>query len=662
MRSPRTALLALAAVASPGMLRAQSLDGATVRAPRIPGDDPVETLSASSSHDVAERGRLASSAGALLEDAPGVHVRHAGADLSRETVVLRGATSEHVVVALDGIPLGDAASDGVDLAASPPALLQRIDVYRGVAPLRLGTGGLAGAIDLRLRDVRDAPVAWAAAGAGSFGTRRASAGAGAAYDGVETLAAFNYRGTEGNFPYYEPGNTSASRGTVVDRVNDGGDALDGLLRVCRRVPGGATATCLTVLGGWSLRGVAGPGDTSVVGPFLEQRRLLARGTWEWHRDRWRVVVAATGLGRHDLFDGRSAVSGVSVGGGRAESDTWRAQGEVRAVRTWRLGTHEGFVRARTEGFVPGAGSTLVDAGRVGITAGLESTLRLRAVTVAAGVVAEQLWDHGDAPTQDTSLLSPRLAVHARATRWLELRVHAGLAQRAPTLPERFGDRGVVVGNAALRAERSRFVDVAAVFSTRAGAWALNAEAGAFVRDASDLIALAQVGAGRFRPENFGRVRVTGAEASLRLRWREHVTLTVSGTASDAAVLDDGGATGRTVPGVPWGDLAASVEGRYGGARVGVSLSAVSAAWLDRSNCTAVPGRATVDARAAWAPRWLHGWGALLEVTNLGDQRTATQALCNPLGGVTSVTAPIQDFLGYPLPGRAFFGGVTYETP
>jgi SAM-dependent methyltransferase len=96
------------------------------------------------------------------------------------------------------------------------------------------------------------------------------------------------------------------------------------------------------------------------------------------------------------------------------------------------------------------------------------------------------------------------------------------------------------------------------------------------------------------------------------------------------------------------------------ARAAISVSAVSSAWLDRSNCTAIPARVLADLRLGWSPRVLQGWGATLEVTNLLGQRTASRPLCNPIGDVTAVTAPIQDFLGYPLPGRAVFGGVVYE--
>jgi vitamin B12 transporter len=660
LRHATWTLLGVSLLAS-GASAQTAVPTATVRAPRrSSGDEPLDTLGASTSIDLRERGRLAAGVGSLLEEAPGLHVRRNGGDLATESLVLRGASSAHVTVALDGVVLNDAASDGVDLSAIPPALIARADVYRGVVPVRLGVGSLGGAVDLRLRDVSGRPVAWAAAGAGSFGARRASAGAGAGAGPLRMLLALNYRGTDGNFPYYEPGNRSLSAGRVTDRVNNGGDALDGLYRVCLGASGSRSTGCLLVLGGWLHRGVAGPGDTAVLGPFQEQRRLLARGSWAWRREGWDVELSSTAMVRADLFDGRGVTGGVSITGYRATSDTWRAQGEVRVRRRSGRITHEALLRGRQEGFVPGAGATLVDASRRALTAGLESTLALGPLRASAGFVAEAIADETPSRREATSLLSPRVGLHLALRPGLELRVHGGLAARAPTLPERFGDRGVIVGNAGLRAERSRFVDASLVVEARTGSWSAGAELGGYLRDATDLIALVQVGPGRFRAENFGRVSITGMELGARVRWREHLTLTVAGALLDPALLGDDGGRGRSVPGVPWGDLSVTLEGRLGGARAALSVSAVSSAWLDRSNCTAIPARALADLRLGWSPRFLGGWGATLEVTNLLDQRTASQTLCNPIGDVSAVTAPIQDFLGYPLPGRAVFGGVVYE--
>ena len=93
-------------------------------------------------------------------------------------------------------------------------------------------------------------------------------------------------------------------------------------------------------------------------------------------DGWEVELSGTAMVRGDLFDGRGAAGGVSITGYRATSDTWRAQGEVRARRRSGRVTHEALLRGRQEGFVPGAGATLVDASRRALTAGLESTLAL----------------------------------------------------------------------------------------------------------------------------------------------------------------------------------------------------------------------------------------------------------------------------------------------
>ncbi len=44
----------------------------------------------------------------------------------------------------------------------------------------------------------------------------------------------------------------------------------------------------------------------------------------------------------------------------------------------------------------------------------------------------------------------------------------------------------------------------------------------------------------------------------------------------------------------------------------------------------------------------------MQVTNLLDARVADRVLSNPLGSLRASPAPLQDWLGFPLPGRAVF--------
>jgi outer membrane cobalamin receptor len=89
---------------------------------------------------------------------------------------------------------------------------------------------------------------------------------------------------------------------------------------------------------------------------------------------------------------------------------------------------------------------------------------------------------------------------------------------------------------------------------------VSAELGGYLRDATDLIALVQVGPGRFRAENFGRVSITGLELGARVRWRDHLTLTLAGALVDPALVgDDGGDREER----PWGSVGGPLGERGG---------------------------------------------------------------------------------------------------
>ena len=89
---------------------------------------------------------------------------------------LRGAAPGQVAVFVDGVPLSRGSQSAVDLSQLPLDGLERVEVYRGVAPLELGSETLGGAINLVTRRGQGPPSAWLSLGSGSFGLRRASVG------------------------------------------------------------------------------------------------------------------------------------------------------------------------------------------------------------------------------------------------------------------------------------------------------------------------------------------------------------------------------------------------------------------------------------------------------------------------------------------------------
>jgi outer membrane receptor for ferrienterochelin and colicin len=89
------------------------------------------------------------------------------------------------------------------------------------------------------------------------------------------------------------------------------------------------------------------------------------------------------------------------------------------------------------------------------------------------------------------------------------------------------------------------------------------------------------------------------------------------------------------------------------------VSFTSEAWLDVSNTREVPARWLVGASAGWTPWFARSLTLTATVTNLFDVRIAQRLGTTP--GVGRIYTPIQDFFGYPLPGRAFFVALTAQT-
>ncbi|MFY0566290.1 TonB-dependent siderophore myxochelin receptor MxcH [Archangium lansingense] len=112
--------------------------------------------------------------GEALARTEGVGVRRAGGLGSRTRFSLAGFSDEQIRFFIDGIPL-ELAGFGPGLANVPVNLVERVELYQGVVPIRFGTDALGGAVQL----VTDRAVYGTGAAAsyelGSFDTHRLTA-------------------------------------------------------------------------------------------------------------------------------------------------------------------------------------------------------------------------------------------------------------------------------------------------------------------------------------------------------------------------------------------------------------------------------------------------------------------------------------------------------
>lgn len=141
---------------------------------RSEGRELAESAQAVTVVDTKEAKRQSADMGDVLRRTQGVATRRSGGLGSQTRFSLNGLYDEQIRFFVDGVPL-DVAGYGFDLANVPVNLVDRVEIYRGVVPIRLGADALGGAVNLvsdrRLRRTGGS----VSLQVGSFSTLRATA-------------------------------------------------------------------------------------------------------------------------------------------------------------------------------------------------------------------------------------------------------------------------------------------------------------------------------------------------------------------------------------------------------------------------------------------------------------------------------------------------------
>jgi iron complex outermembrane receptor protein len=599
----------------------------------------------------------------VLARAAAVQVRSQGGLGAFTAVTIRGSTAAQVAVFLDGVPLNRDSTGAPDLSQVPLESLERIEVYRGGVPAELGGAALGGAINLVTRQPGRRPEFELKAGYGSFLTRTGSVRAAGARGPLAGSLCLGYRGSRGDFPYYDDNQTefTTADDATRRRRNNGYDELDAAFAGrFRREGTEVVATGQTLY------------KDQGVPPF---RSLLADGV-RLTTARQTLDVAAT---RRRLWDGALDLGGSAfviaqwqhfvnpggVGVGEQDATYTSAGGGLRGRAGLAVGTHQLFVlvpelraelfdmASRIAGQPPAPGGRRVAGGLA-----LRDELALLAdrllLTPTVRVDLVRTWSPGVAGTHDESYVSPRLGVREELARGvLAAKANAGLYYRAPTFFELFGSPGLMLPAASLQGEHGLSADLGLALTTSR----LTAEVAGFVRRVQDLIAYERKLL-LLQAVNDPAVRVIpGLEVTAQ--GRPHRAVALSGhytyTAAD-------------LPGQPRHQLLGRLELERPRGRVRPAAfyeaDYASPDYLDLGRERMMPARLLQAAGVRVTLRELRGLaGALrvsLEARNLADVRVGYVPLVPAQAGLTQTPVAIADFFGYPLPGRSLFATLEWR--
>lgn len=578
-----------------------------------------------------------------LATVPGVQVQRSGGDADVALARVRGGRSAQTPLFLAGIRLDDELTGAIDLSTLPPTMLHRATVYRGHAPRRGDALGIGGAIWLEPRLPRSAEATMTA-GAGSFGRRELRSGL--TYGGAElaVAAAGGYRRGRGDFTFTDDGGTRFDESDDVERrrLNADHETFDGwsVLRWS-----GERHRVIAVIHG--LRRDAGAPGLQLPGARAArirlERALGAVAADVVCAEGWCQLHASSSLvqSSYRLQDPRAELGAREGATNQSRGGRQRVRLVLRPLEQLSLGA--GFTYYQSSLSVSGRSSRR-QLLRPQLDLGWKPHEDVE-VTAIGALPCHDLRGALEEPEGGfCSVLAPvgRVGVRYRPHEEVAVFGNAGRYVRVPTLGERFGVSPAVRGNPDLMEERGWSTELGVSSQGGAGDLSWWGQLVGFGIWSDDLIAYRRASVGAVRPYNVGSARSLGLEVAGGVGWRRWIAFELALTALDPRdVTPDRQLDSDLLPftarwvAVPGLTLRTPSWPKLGleEARLTSRLRYQASRVADPAGLVALPEQTL----------WSLG-GALsfvgevevgIELTNLLDQRTV-------------------DFIGYPLPGRAFF--------
>jgi iron complex outermembrane receptor protein len=601
----------------------------------------------------------------VLAESVGVQVRRFGGLGAFSTVSIRGSTPSQVEVYLDNVLLNRANAGLVDLSSLPLDNVERIEIYRGFTPLQLGAGSIGGAINLVTRPVMGATTNVVSGSYGSFDTRKFTLYRSQGFDTSGYLVLFNYTGSDNDFEFLDDNGTRFTTldDTITTRRNNDFNSFS------INAKGEATVAqwTLTLGDDFFTKDQGVPGQTSLQSDSarLDVWRNIA--TLRLERKQFPlpttdvVVQFAHTWEREDFKDPRGEI-GVGVQDQENTTHTFSANsllnlylaewGQIVGLfLEWRYETFrsvnnlpelrgeppdEGPLQRRANIIVALQDEILLFNERLSI----RPLLRYQFVDSNFGAQPGLGPVRLDSARDDQEhLFSPSIGVKYRLTTFLDLKGNVGQYMRVPTLFELFGDRGTTLGNPELTPESSVNWDLGFIFTLQPAGVVnrLFLEYAYFASDAEDLIVFVQNSQATARALNIGSAQIRGHEVSWSVTALQHLRLYGNYTFQDAEDTSNTFSRGNALPGRPRHELHQAIELFADRGKIVYEVEYIADNFLDRANAFVVDSRVLHNVSLTVLP-----FGKALKFTLEAKNITDNQ---------------IEDFRGFPLPGRSFFGTV-----
>ncbi len=596
----------------------------------------------------------------VLQNEAGVQVRQAGGLGSFSTVSLRGSSSDQVMVFVDGVLLNDASGGGVDLSSIALSDVAAIEVYRGVTPINFNKASIGGVVNIRTLRAKEGLNASATLGYGSFNTRQASGFVNHKRGKWDYLISASYLASDNDFKFlndnhtkYNPNddkwekrnNAQFDQENVlakfgydftddmrIDLVNQWFSKDQGLPNWNNSPKADASfATERNITALSFIANDVGPlhfnSRTSIDYSYKDELYNDSHGTIGLGRQKSRYITKRYG---GDFF--LEWLTDMNV-------LSFMADFHHEGYDPQDLLTHKNPNKSTRDTLAFGLqDSVLLFQDSLTITPALRYThLKddLRSATNMWGVVLE-----GKERNED--YLSPQIGAKYSPLDWLSLRSNLAKYVREPSFFELFGDRGFIVGNPDLKAEKGVNFDAGFELRWPAKAWWLkyiSLNAAYFGSNVDDLITFVYDSRGIGKAQNISKAEIRGVESAISIDFLKYFRLVGNATWQDPANKSEVKAfNGKKLPGRFENSYLGRLEARYAGVKVYGEYIRETGMYYDSANLLPAKDKNEFNAGVSWL---LHSFLFSLEGRNLTNEQ-------------------YEDFNGYPMPGRAFYFTVGYR--
>lgn len=501
----------------------------------------VDKATTSSAYSVVDIDRLQNgfvSLPEVLEQEVGVQMRATGGVGSAAMIVLRGASSEQVIIYIDGVPINNASGSLMDLSFIDVNSIERIEIYRGSTPLALGNPSIGGAVNIITRRVSNEKTsAEISANVSSFHTYKLSGSASINHDKEDVLLNVGYLQSQNDFSFVNDNGTqfNPSDDSVEKRNNSGVEHLSLLANwkhtINKRYDADFRLDYFD-----RIKNIPSASNNADVKTELDTRQysFLGQlgGKQVWDKDvNFNLKVFSSR--KDEVFD--DSLAQVGFFNQRTESITTKNGSQLyiesnKAKSQWKLLT--GLSR---EKYQQDSSQALKEAGentRDSVEFSAENTsyyhqqhfilnlvLRYQRIYDKLGEAADNFGTVSPSVKNSQTFFDPQLGVKYLFNKQTFVTGNIGQYERAPSFLELFGGDGLLLGNTGLKQESSVNSDVGLTYTWyRPYSWLHNTEVyvGGFYNKVENLIVRIYNGQGVGVPDNISDAIIKGFEATIKL--------------------------------------------------------------------------------------------------------------------------------------------------